>query len=119
MLLQLRQREFWGIQNFAIKQQHKQLNQITIYATVQHTTICTCLSNFLVNFVHFIHHQFCTLHRSQKFCTWLADQFRTFHSHLHESVTKLQGEIKRTMKKIKYHQLQKRTSQKTAKLQGK
>ena len=52
-----------------------------------HTTICTCLSNFVVNFVHFIHHQFCILHRSPKFFTWLADQFRTFHPSLHESVT--------------------------------
>ena len=29
----------------------------------------------------------CTVHRSRKTCTWLDEQFRTFHPSLHESVT--------------------------------
>ena len=28
---------------------------------------------------YFIHHQFYTFHRSPNICTWLAQQFRTFH----------------------------------------
>ena len=54
----------------------------------------SCLGNFAVNFVHFIHHQFCTLHRSPKTCAWLTDQFRTCHPSLHESVTKDEASIK-------------------------
>ena len=38
------------------------------------------------NFVHFIHHQFFALHLSPKTCTWLAEQFCTFHPSLPESV---------------------------------
>ena len=41
----------------------------------------------LADFVHFIHHKFCTFHWPPKICTWLAEQFRTFHPSLHESVT--------------------------------
>ena len=50
---------------------------------------CGYLGNFIVNFVHFIHHQFCILHQSQKSCAWLAEQFRTFHASLNESLTTL------------------------------
>ena len=32
----------------------------------------------------------CTFHRSWKTCTWLDEQFCTFHSSIHESVTHLQ-----------------------------
>ena len=55
--------------------------------TTQTTKSCCYLDNFAVNFVHFIHQQFCTIHRSQKTCAWLAEHFRTFHLSLHESVT--------------------------------
>ena len=65
VLLQLRQRKFWSI--------HIQI---------------------LTNFKKFIFKQFrtfhlspiCTFYRSQKTCTWLDEQFRTFHPSLHESV---------------------------------
>ena len=73
------------LRNKATTQTTKSYDYLCNDAT--HTTICTCLSNFVVNFIHSIHHQFCALHRSPKFCTWLADQFRTFHPSLHESVT--------------------------------
>ena len=51
----------------------------------------------LTNFKKFIFKQFrtfhpspiCTFHRSRKTCTWLDEQFRTFHLSLHESVTKI------------------------------
>ena len=65
MLLQLRQRKFWSI--------HIQI---------------------LTNFKKLIFKQFrtfylwtiCTFYRSQKTCTWLDEQFRTFHPSLLESV---------------------------------
>ena len=75
----------YSYSNFTIKQQHRQLNQAAICATVQQN-ICTWLANFAVNFVHFIHHQFCTLHQSPA-CTWVAEQSRTFHPSLYASVT--------------------------------
>ena len=49
--------------------------------------ICTWLANFAAKFVSFIHHLFCTPHRSPKTSTWLAEHWRTFHSFLYESVT--------------------------------
>ena len=67
MLLQLRQRKSWSI--------HFQTSQIS------------------TNFVHFIHYQFYTFHRSPNICTWLAQQFRTFHPSLHESVTKVNRSV--------------------------
>ena len=33
----------------------------------------------LTNFVHFIHHQFCTFYGSTNISTWLDEQFRTFY----------------------------------------
>ena len=41
----------------------------------------------LADFIHFINHKFCTFHWTPKICTWIAEQFRTFHSSLHESIT--------------------------------
>ena len=46
--------------------------------------ICTKFANF----VHFIHHQFCTLYLSPpKMWTLLVEQFLTFHSSLNKFVT--------------------------------
>ena len=41
----------------------------------------------LVDFVHFIHHKIWTFHWPPTICTWLVEQFRTFHPFRHESVT--------------------------------
>ena len=65
MLLQLRQRNFWSI--------HIQILQlIDQYCSFHPSPICT-------------------LHRSRKTCTWLDEQFRTFHPSLHESVAPLKS----------------------------
>ena len=86
MLLQLGLRKFCSISysNFATNRQHKQLDYTCIWYD---TAICTYLANFASNFVHLIRHQFCTFYQSPKVCTWLAEQFRTFHPSQHESVT--------------------------------
>ena len=42
----------------------------------------------LADFIHFIHHKFCTFHWPPKICTSLTEQFLTFHPSLHESITK-------------------------------
>ena len=49
--------------------------------------ICTWLATFAAKFMHFIYHQFCTLYQSANACAWLAEQFCTFHTSLHESDT--------------------------------
>ena len=74
---------FW--ENFAYVLNGSSLFRLCYKPTTQTTKSCGYLGSFAVNFVHFIHHQFCTLHRSQKTCAWLAEQFRTFHPFLHES----------------------------------
>ena len=45
------------------------------------------LCNNLTKLVHFMHHQFCTFHRSPHISTLLDGPLRIFHSSLHESVT--------------------------------
>ena len=54
------------------------------------------------NFVHFIHHEFCIFHRSPKFCTWLAEQFPTFHPSLHESVTQILSQLRKNIRNDNY-----------------
>ena len=66
VLLQLRQCKFWSI----------------------HTHIATNFKKFKFNqFGTFHPSPICTFHWSRKTCTWLDEQFRTFHPSLHESVT--------------------------------
>ena len=72
--------------NFSINWKHKQLYQ-RLFVQRYNVIICTWLAYFADSFLHFIHHQFCTLHWSLKTCTWLTEQFRAFHPLLYESVT--------------------------------
>ena len=68
VLLQLRQRKFWSI----------------------HIQISTNFKKFTFNQFRTFHASpICTFHHSLKTCTWLDEQFRTFHPSLHESVTDL------------------------------
>ena len=76
---QLRQRKFWSI--------HIQI---------------------LTNFKTFIFKQFrtfrpsliCTFHRSRKICTWIDEQFCTFHPSLHESVAFLSNQTNNQSKRV-------------------
>ena len=66
VLLQLRQRKFWNI----------------------HIQISTNLKKLTFNQFRTFHASpICTFHHSRKTCTWLDEQFRTFHPSLQESVT--------------------------------
>ena len=66
VLLQLRQRKFWGI----------------------HTHISTNFKKFIFNQSRTFHPSpICTFHWSRKTCTWLDEQFHTFHPSLYESIT--------------------------------
>ena len=66
VFLQLRKRKFWSI----------------------HNHISTNFKKFIFNhFRTFLPSPICTFQQSRKTCTWLDEQFRTFHPSLHESVT--------------------------------
>ena len=70
VLLQLRQRKFWSI----------------------HIQISTNFKKFIFNQFRTFHASpICAFHRSRKICTWLDEQFRTFHPSLHESVTRVRS----------------------------
>ena len=70
LLLQLRQRKFWSI----------------------HIQISTNFKKFIFNQFRTFHASpICAFHRSRKICTWLDEQFRTFHPSLHESVTRVRS----------------------------
>ena len=61
----------------------KQLNTHTQPGQPNSAVFIFKLSKKLADFLHFIHHKFCTFHRLPKICTWLAEQFRTFHPPLY------------------------------------
>ena len=68
LLLQLRQRKFWSI----------------------HIQISTSFKKFIFNQFRTFHASpISAFHRSRKTCTWLDEQFRTFHPSLHEPVTRV------------------------------
>ena len=53
-----------------------------------HIQISTNFKKFVLNqFCKFHPSPICTFRRCRKTCTWLDEQFRTFHPSLHESVT--------------------------------
>ena len=80
VLLQLRQHKFWSI--------HIQI--LNNFKKIIFKQFCT-----------FHPSPICTFHRSQKTCTWLDEQFRTFHPSLHESVTSGYGPVKSFWSSIK------------------
>ena len=66
LLLQLRQHKFWSI----------------------HIQISINFKKFIFNRFRIFHASpICAFRRSWKTCTWLDEQFRTFHQSLHESIT--------------------------------
>ena len=80
VLLQLRQRKFWSI----------------------HIHTSTNFKKFIFNQFRTFHSSpICTFHQSRKTCTWLDEQFCTFHLSLHESVTSGYGPVKSFWSSIK------------------